>query len=59
MNINVGTKNAYVFISVATGNMADSPWVLGFPLTQIREVIEKLETLENRVSYPEEKTDEG
>ncbi len=46
MNINVGLKNAHVFLSVATGSMADAPWVLGFPLDQLREVIVKLEALE-------------
>ncbi len=46
MNINVGLKNAHVFISVASGKMADAPWVLGFPLSQLREVIMKLEALE-------------
>ncbi len=53
MNINVGTRNAHVFISVSTGAICDAPWVLGFPLTQLREVIAKLEALEK------ETTDEG
>ncbi len=48
MNINAGLKGSTVFISVSTGAICDAPWVLGFPLDQLREVIVKLVHLEDQ-----------
>ena len=47
MGISVGRQGEYAYISVVANPLVDRelPWVLGFPVDQIDEVIEKLEQL--------------
>ena len=41
-DITAGISNGYAFLSVVTDGIKDAPWILGFPLDQIQEVITTL-----------------
>ena len=46
-DITAGVSKGYAFLSVVTDGVKDAPWILGFPVDQIQEVINALITIRN------------
>ncbi len=46
-DITAGVSKSYAFLSVVTDGVKDAPWILGFPVDQIQEVINALITIRN------------
>ncbi len=53
--ISAGVSKGYAFLSVVTDGVKDAPWILGFPVDQIQEVINALVKIRDE----QEKSSEG